>query len=153
MSDEQPRRRRGRGFIRLVLLLIVPITAAIGGLYWYALGGRYVTTDNAYIKTNMIAIASNISGRVVAVKVSDNQLIHAGDVLFQIDPEPHHIALNRAEARILAVRNEIESKRAEYGQIEAEIDEVLERQKFLKRQYVRQQKLLKRGVATAVPSG
>ena len=51
---------------------------------------------------------------------------------------------------MLAVRNEIESKRAEYAQIEAEIDAVLERQKFLQRQYERQQKLQKRGVATAV---
>ena len=150
MADEQPRRWRGRGFIRLVLLLIVPVAAAIGGLYWYALGGRYITTENAYIKTNMIAIAPNISGRVIAVKVNDNQVVGAGDVLFQIDPQPLHIAINRTEARILAVRNEIESKRAEYAQIEAEIDEVLERQKFLKRQYERQQQLQKRGVATAV---
>ena len=150
MADEQPRRQRGRGFIRLVLLLIVPVAAAIGGLYWYALGGRYITTENAYVKTNMIAIAPNISGRVVDVKVKDNQTVNAGDVLFQIDPQPLHIAINRTEARMLAVRNEIESKRAEYAQIEAEIDEVLERQKFLKRQYERQQQLQKRGVATAV---
>ena len=135
MADEQPRRQRGRSFIRLVLLLIVPVAAAIGGLYWYALGGRYITTDNAYVKTNMIAIAPNISGRVVDVKVKDNQTVNAGDTLFQIDPQPLHIAINRTEARMLAVRNEIESKRAEYAQIEAEIDEVLERQKFLKRQY------------------
>lgn len=152
MSDEhpQPRRRRGRGFVRLVLLLIVPVVAAISGLYWYALGGRYVTTENAYVKTNMIAISPNISGRVIDVKVEDNQSVDAGDVLFQIDPEPLHIAVDRAEARILAVRNEIESKQAEYAQIEAEIGEVLERQKFLKRQYERQQQLQERGVATAV---
>ncbi len=152
MSDElqQPRRRRGRGFVRLVLLLIVPVAAAAGGLYWYALGGRYVTTENAYVKTNMIAIVPNISGRVIDVKVEDNQSVDTGDILFQIDPEPLHIAIARTEARLLAVRNEIESKRAEYAQIEAEIDEVLERQKFLKRQYERQQQLQKRGVATAV---
>ena len=150
MADEQPRGRRGRGFIRLVLLLIVPVVAAIGGVYWYALGGRYITTENAYVKTNMIAIAPNISGRVIDVKVKDNQLVSAGDVLFQIDPQPLQIAINKTEARMLAVRNEIESKRAEYAQIEAEIDEVRERQKFLQRQYERQQQLRKRGVATAV---
>lgn len=133
-----------------MLLLIVPVVAAMAGLYWYAQGGRYVTTENAYVKTNMIAIAPNISGRVIEVKVDDNQLVGAGDVLFRVDPEPLHIAISRAEARILTVRNEVESKRAEYAQIEAEIDEVLERQKFLKRQYERQKKLQKRGVATAV---
>ena len=106
--------------MRLVLLLIVPLIAAMVGLYWYAMGGRYVTTENAYIKTNMIAIAPNISGRVIEVKVDDNQSVSSGDVLFQIDPEPLNIAIDRAEARILAVRNEIESKRAEYAQIEAE---------------------------------
>lgn len=152
MSDElpQPRRRRGRGFVRVALLLIVPVAAAVGGLYWYALGGRYVTTENAYVKTNMIAISPNISGRVIDVKVEDNQPVEAGDVLFQIDPKPLHIAIDRAEARLLAVRNEIESKRAEHAQIEAEIGEVLERQKFLKRQYERQQQLRKRGAASAV---
>ena len=124
-----------------MLLLIVPVVAAMAGLYWYAQGGRYVTTENAYVKTNMIAIAPNISGRVIEVKVDDNQLVGAGDVLFRVDPEPLHIAISRAEARILTVRNEVESKRAEYAQIEAEIDEVLERQKFLKRQYERQKKL------------
>ena len=133
-----------------MLLLIVPAAAAMAGLYWYAQGGRYVTTENAYVKTNMIAIAPNISGRVIEVKVDDNQLVVAGDVLFRVDPEPLHIAISRAEARILTVRNEVESKRAEYAQIEAEIDEVLERQKFLERQYERQKKLQKRGVATAV---
>ncbi len=152
MSDElpQPRRWRGRGFVRVALLLIVPVAAVIGGLYWYALGGRYVTTENAYIKTDMIAISPNISGRVIDVKVEDNQFVGAGDVLFQIDPKPLHIAVDRAEARLLAVRNEFESKRAEHAQIEAEIGEVLERQKFLKRQYERQQQLRKRGVASAV---
>ena len=133
-----------------MLLLIVPVVAAMAGVYWYAQGGRYITTENAYVKTNMIAIAPNISGRVIEVNIDDNQSVGAGDVLFRVDPEPLHIAISRAEARILAVRNEIESKRAEYAQVEAEIDEVLEQQKFLKRQYERQKQLKKRGVATAV---
>jgi membrane fusion protein (multidrug efflux system) len=150
MADELPRRSRGRGAVRLFLLLVVPVAAALAGLYWYATGGRYVTTENAYIKAEMIAIAPNLPGRVVRVPVADNQAVAAGDVLFELDPEPYHIQLSLAEARMLAVRNEIQATRAEYGQIAAEIDEALERQKFLKRQAERQRTLDQRGVAAAV---
>lgn len=149
-NENEPALGKRRGLTRIILLLVVPLIAAITGIYAYAIGGRYVTTENAYIKANMIAVSPNISGRVVEVKIEDNQAIRQHDVLFQIESQPPRIAISKAEAHLNTVANEIEAKRAEYAQIEAEIDKVLERQKFLKRQYERQQKLRKRGVAAAV---
>ena len=70
------------------------------GLYWYAMSGRYVSTENAYVKADIVAISPDIDGRVIAVEVAENQLVRQGDVLFRIDPEPFQIALDMAEAKI-----------------------------------------------------
>ena len=131
MQDEAPRRpehapalrlRRHR-LIRPLLLVMMPVLAGFVGLYWYAMSGRYVSTENAYIKADMVAISPDIDGRVVAVEVVENQFVRKGDVLFRLDPEPFQIALDMAEAKMLAVRNDIEASRAEFRQIEAEIAE------------------------------
>ncbi len=48
------------------------------GLYWYAMSGRYVSTENAYVKADIVAISPDVDGRVVAVEVAENQLVRAG---------------------------------------------------------------------------
>jgi membrane fusion protein (multidrug efflux system) len=140
---------RGRVFLRVLLLVIVPIAAAMVGAYWYALGGRYVSTDNAYVKANMVAISSSIDGRVASVPIRDNEVVSEGDVLFTLDPRPHAIALERAEARLDAVINEVAAIQAEYAQIGARVADAKERVTYLKRQHQRQQELTARGMGTA----
>jgi membrane fusion protein (multidrug efflux system) len=145
-----PARRRRRGLIRPFLLVVVPAVAALIGLYWYAMSGRYVSTENAYVKADMVAISPDVDGPVVAVEVVENQLVRTGDVLFRLDPEPFQIALDMAEAKLLAVRNDIEASRAEFRQIEAEIAEAAERVRFFEQQAERQRELQGRGIASEV---
>lgn len=137
-----------RSLTRIIVLLVVPLAMAAAGLYWYVLGGRYVTTENAYVKANMVAISSTIDGRVIAVRVSDNQPIAAGDSLFDLDPNPHRIALAQAEARLKSVRNEIASARAEHDRIQVEIENAQERVGFYARRFKRQSELQTKGLAT-----
>jgi membrane fusion protein (multidrug efflux system) len=158
VQDEAPgrpepapaRRRYRRRLIRPLLLVAVPALAGIVGLYWYAMSGRYVSTENAYVKADMVAISPDIDGRVVAVEVVENQLVRQGDVLFRLDPEPFQIALDIAEAKLRAVRNDIQSSRAEFGQIKAEIAEAGERVRFYEQQAERQRELQGRGIASEV---
>jgi membrane fusion protein, multidrug efflux system len=158
MPDEAPRqpepasrpRRRARRLIRPLLLVVVPMVAALVGLYWYAMSGRYVATENAYVKADMVAISPDINGRVIAVEVAENQFVRQDDVLFRLDPEPFQIALDMAEAKMLAVRNDIEASRAEFHQIEAEIGEATERVRFHAQQAERQRRLQGRGISTEV---
>ena len=70
---------------RSVFLFVIPLLAVCVGLYLYAAGGRYVSTDNAYVKANVIIISPEVSGRVTSVLVSDNQPVEAKDVLLQLD--------------------------------------------------------------------
>jgi membrane fusion protein (multidrug efflux system) len=148
-SKHEPARRR-RGRLRRLLLIGVPLLAAVVGLYWYAVSGRYVTTENAYVKSDIVAISADVDGRVVSVDVVENQFVKRDDMLFRIDPEPFRIALDMADADILSVRHDIEASRAEFRQIEAEIDEAQERVHFFEQQAKRQRELQERGIAAQV---
>jgi membrane fusion protein (multidrug efflux system) len=151
-GPEPARSWRGRRRVRLrpLLLVGVPLIAGLVGLYWYAVSGRYVTTENAYVKSDIVTISPDIDGRVVSVEVTENQLVRQGDVLFRIDPEPFQIGLDMADANVLTVRHDIEASRAEFRQIEAEIDEATERVKFFQQQARRQRQLEERGIAAQV---
>jgi membrane fusion protein, multidrug efflux system len=142
--------RRPRRLIRLLLLVVVPAIVGLLGLYWYAMTGRYVSTENAYVKADLVAISPDVDGRVIAVAVAENQFVRQGDVLFRLDPEPFQIALDMAEAKMLTVRNDIEGWRAEFRQIEAEIEEARERVQFYAQQADRQRELQGRGISTEV---
>ncbi|HIB82117.1 MAG TPA: biotin/lipoyl-binding protein, partial [Gammaproteobacteria bacterium] len=66
-----------RTLTRMVFLFVIPLLAICVGLYLYAAGGRYVSTDNAYVKANVIIITPEVSGRVTSVLVADNQAVEA----------------------------------------------------------------------------
>jgi hypothetical protein len=57
---------------------------------YFASGSR--TTENAYINANVVSVAAQVSGRVVAVHIKDNQQVKKGEALFDIDPEPFSTA-------------------------------------------------------------
>jgi membrane fusion protein (multidrug efflux system) len=139
--------RRRRRFLRPFLLFVLPALPVLAGLWWWAMSGRYVGTENAYVKADVVAISPRIDGRVSEVVVEENQLVRAGDLLFRIDPTPFRIALELAQARVLATRNEVEGKRAEFRQIAAEIEEARERGRFFEAQALRQRELRERGIA------
>src|SRR5690349_17532809 len=101
--------------LRIALMIVVPVVAIVGGLAFYASGGRYVSTDNAYVKADKAAIAPEISGQVVDVAVHENQTVTAGQVLFRIDERPFRIALDRADADLRKTENDLRALRASFA--------------------------------------
>ncbi len=57
-------------------------------------------TDDAYIDADVVHIAPDVSGRVIALNVRNNQAVRAGDVLFTIDPEPYRLQVAPARAQL-----------------------------------------------------
>jgi membrane fusion protein (multidrug efflux system) len=139
------RRSPVRRLARTVLLALGPIVALLVAGYFYATSGRFVGTDDAYLRADRVSISADISGRVVSVEVRENQAVEAGDVLFQIDEEPFRIALARAEAQLQTVRNDIEALRAAYRsrQEQLRLDETTVG--HAERNFERQQQLVGRG--------
>jgi membrane fusion protein (multidrug efflux system) len=101
---------------RVALMIAVPLALAIAGGYVWLTGGRYQETDNANLKQARITITSEIPGRIVSLNVHDNQEVKAGEVLFEVDPEPYRIALEQADAALAAARIGVEQLRAGYSQ-------------------------------------
>ena len=63
---------------RFFLLVVVPAIAGIVGLVVYAKGGRHVVTENAYVKSEIVAISADVDGRVTWVGVEDNEPVASG---------------------------------------------------------------------------
>ncbi|MGB6638428.1 MAG: HlyD family secretion protein [Bradyrhizobium sp.] len=98
-----PRRRLLAGlrrYRRFLLLVVLPLVAVIGGIVFYLNGGRYVGTDDTYVGAQKVLITPDISGRIDKVVVKEGQLVHKGDVLFEIDPVPIRLAVDRAKAAV-----------------------------------------------------
>lgn len=128
--------------------IIGPLLAVSFGLYLYLSGGRYVSTDNAYIKSEKIAVSPDISGRVSAVFVNANQVVKPGEVLFRIDPEPFQIAVDQARAGLIAARQEGEALKSLYRQKVAEIERAKVDLQFLERRFTRQSQLKSKAIAS-----
>ena len=95
--------------LRTILLIIVPAIVAGVGLFYYLMGGRYVSTDNAYIGAQKVLVTPEVSGKVVSIAVVEGQLLKPGDALFSIDAEPYRFAAQEAEAKLARIRSEFES--------------------------------------------
>ena len=73
---------------RLLLLWGVPAIALIVAALVWALGGRYVETDNAYVKSDVVTIYPEVEGTVQEVLVAENTSVQAGQLLLRIDRAP-----------------------------------------------------------------
>ena len=99
----EPRRRLMAGmrrYRRLLLLVVLPLVALVAGVTFYLNGGRYVTTDDAYVGAQKVLITPDVSGKIISVAVKEGQQVTTGDVLFQIDPVPFRLALAQARAKL-----------------------------------------------------
>jgi len=105
---------------RRLLLVGGPVVVAVIGIAFYLTGGRYASTDDAYLQAARVQVSCNVSGRVVAVNVHDNEVVHAGDVLFQVDPRPFQIAIQDAEAQLAGSRLRMQALEAAYHQRQAD---------------------------------
>ncbi|MGN6117807.1 MAG: HlyD family secretion protein [Nitrobacter sp.] len=85
---------------RTLLLVVLPLIALIAGLTFYLSGGRYVTTDDAYVGAQKVLITPEVSGKIDKVSVKEGQQVKKGDLLFEIDPAPFRFAVQQAEAKL-----------------------------------------------------
>ncbi|WP_034296569.1 HlyD family efflux transporter periplasmic adaptor subunit [Herbaspirillum sp. RV1423] len=84
--------------------------AAIGyATYWYFIGSRYVTTDNAYTAVEISQVTPAVNGIVADVKVVDTQYVRQGDVLVVIDNRDAALALAQAEADLSRAERRVQS--------------------------------------------
>ncbi|WP_395024495.1 multidrug transporter subunit MdtN [Comamonas odontotermitis] len=101
-SDRKNPKKKSLFPLVLVLLAIGAVTYAI----WRT--ETSPRTDDAYAFADTVSIVPEVSGRIIEMKVRDNQLVKPGDVLFQIDPRPFEAALNVSKNQLLVLDKQIE---------------------------------------------
>ncbi|MBR0843740.1 HlyD family secretion protein [Bradyrhizobium liaoningense] len=114
-AGTDPRRRILAGlrrYRRFLLMVVLPIIVAIGGLTFYLNGGRYVGTDDAYVGAQKVLVTPDISGKIEKVVVREGQLVKQGDVLFEIDPVPYRLAVDEAKAQLAQAQTTYDNLRA-----------------------------------------
>ena len=118
MQDETDKKKNFKRFILLIFIPLMTIMFTLG--FFYSLG-RYITTENAYIKAPIISIQSQIPGRVKTVFVKDNQQVKKGQKLFKIDTAKLKLDLSEQKQNLLTIKKEIDNRKSKYNEVTEEI--------------------------------
>lgn len=82
-------------------------------LLWYLLADRFTPyTQQARVQALVVPVAAEVAGRVTKVLARNNQMVEAGAVLFEVDPEQYQIAVERARAELESTRRQIAASTA-----------------------------------------
>jgi membrane fusion protein (multidrug efflux system) len=137
----------GAAAIALVLL--------VGGIAWYLHARHYESTDDAFIDARPVLISPQITGNIVEVHVSDNQVVHTGDLLATIDPRDYKTAVEQAAAQVrqaeATIKNVDAQIAAQQSQIEQASKQVTEAEaalRFAQDENTRYQDLVQKGAGT-----
>jgi membrane fusion protein, multidrug efflux system len=90
---------RPKGPNRLIILLAAVALLVIGFFLWRYFSS-YESTDDAQVDVHLFPVSARISGYVIAVHVGDNQYVHKGDLLVEIDPTDYKVAVDQAKANL-----------------------------------------------------
>src|SRR5215467_5016832 len=92
----RPSRTESSGFRIAVVIAIIVLLVV--GFFAYRYFTSYESTDDAQVDGHINSISARVSGHVIKLNVQDNQMVHAGDVLVEIDPADYQVAYERAKA-------------------------------------------------------
>ena len=106
-----------RARLRLILLVVLPAIALVGGVAFYLSGGRYISTDNAYVGAQKVLITTDIAGKLSQVMVREGERVTAGQPLFEIDPVPYRLALQSAQSKLDTVRTQFANLKSSYASL------------------------------------
>lgn len=101
------------GGLTLIILLVF-------GLHWWAVSRYLVSTDNAYVRADVVTITPRVAGYVAEVLVADNQRVRAGDVLARIDDRDYRAKVVQAEGAVAAARAEVAVQEARIANLGAQ---------------------------------
>jgi membrane fusion protein, multidrug efflux system len=141
------RPRVGGRVLARIFMWSLPFLAAAIALFFWLSAGRYVETDNAYVKGDRVYIATELSGPIVEVAVKENQHVSRGQLIYRLDDTPYRLALAKIESDIDIQRAEIRSLRAQWRTKREDIKAAQSQQTYAQADYERQKDLAERKFA------
>ncbi len=129
-----------RGSLRKKLMMLAPLVLIIAGVA-YMVSGRYVSTDNAFVRADIADISPEVAGSIQQVLVHDNDVVKAGQPLVKIDSTNYEILLAASDTQLKQVSGNVEAERARYHQNVDELAAAKSQLEYAQRQFERQSRL------------
>ena len=118
---------------RLILGALLLTALGVGGTYardWYTTGRFQVSTNDAFVKTDMATLGAKISGYVAGLPVAENGEVKAGDVVLKLDDGDYRLAVEAATGRVETqkavidgISRQIDAQAAEIAAADARVTE------------------------------
>ena len=144
---EAPAKRR---WLRLAVMLLVPLALILVGVWYWATSGKTVSTDNAAVKQDIVAVSAQVSGPIARAFVKEGDRVVPGQLLFEIDPSPFRVALLQAQAQLAAAKLAERQLQVEAVGTGGDIAGAAASLAIAQRSLARQQQLLAQGFTTRV---
>jgi membrane fusion protein (multidrug efflux system) len=106
----------------IIFFLLVCLAAIAGGIYWLH-ARHFESTDDAYIDGHTIPISPQVSALVAAIHIDDNQFVHKGDLLVELDPTDYRAALAQAQGSEASAKGKLEQARTGVAAAQSAVDQ------------------------------
>jgi membrane fusion protein, multidrug efflux system len=119
-TDGKPPPAPRRSRRPLIILGVVIVLGGIGGGWYWWMTRNQQSTDDAYTDGYAISIAPQVSGIAVKLAVTDNQFVHAGDLLVQIDPRDYQAARDQAAGTLAVAQAQLANAQEAYAKAQVQ---------------------------------
>tara|TARA_R110002072_G_scaffold2011_4_gene16939 strand:+ start:3131 stop:4132 length:1002 start_codon:yes stop_codon:yes gene_type:complete len=134
--------------LRSLLFSLGLIIAIATGAYWYVMDSRFISTDNAYLKFDKVTLSSEVTGKITAVLVAENQTVARGELLVTVDDSMYRVAREKAQARLKQAESGIRSLQASYRTKEAQLALAMSNLAFAQKEYQRELNLFRKNLTS-----
>ncbi len=142
-----PGRAPPRQGIRLGLFLLLPLVLIVGA-YGYVTGGQVISMNDAYVEAEKVGVSTDVPGIVKDVEVRENQHVEAGQILYRLNDASLRFALQRADAQVGMIGDQLNAVKASYGDMQTQIAQAEYDVSYYTTEAGRQQDLLNAHVAS-----
>ncbi len=142
-----PARAPPRRWIRLGLFLFLPLVLIVGG-YVYVTGGKVISMNDAYVEAEKVGVSTDVPGIVKQVDVRENQHVEAGQILYRLNDASLRFALQRADAQVGMIGDQLRAVKSSYGDMQTQIAQAQYDVTYYATEAGRQQDLLNAHVAS-----
>lgn len=133
--------------LKTVIIFILTCTF-IGGIATYWEHELRPTIDDSTVVSDVLQIAPQISGPVIKMNAREYQRVSKGDLLFEIDPEPFKISLERSKAIIQETKKRVQELEDDVVSARAILEKSLSDLELAQKDYDRKAKLTERGAVS-----
>ncbi len=117
-----PLARRARMLrLRFALFALGAVVVIAGGLYYWLTGGRYVTSDDAYVQANVLDVSTDVPGLVRQIDVHEGQAVARGQVLFRLQRTPFRLAVDQAAANLAQTELDLRALKADHRRAQRDV--------------------------------